>query len=486
MLARKRVFGSCFLIALALLAAASALPASSRVLECADQSSQNFDPARCACADEASPHYYSQECVDYRGQPFIAASAAIFIALLLGIWWGVSGKFRGQKIQYDFAPEDLLEKKARATAKLLSALCDKGGNWEKSALQRAAKNAFTGYYSALNARNMKGAQSLLRRDLYDAIQKKVKEESYKSSSAALGSLVVQKVEIIGVKCHFDEKQDEFSALIHASARQFEVSGESGERLGRRAAQKEFEEVWSFQREGKGWAACRIEKLSEASQILTSENYCEWLSSKQLSLMAALPDGGVSPSLPIVRARSGRAEAMLSYLEAREGHWEEGALRRIVEGAYLGYYECLSRRDFSKMRHILAPQFYAHASGLSDEMRASGIRLKAKGLKVIGVEFVLVKNRKGAERDEFTAWVSAEAQVVQLNPDGDEIGGDLSAKLFEEYLSFVHSDGWVLEEMTPPDHQGDVLSQPDLDEESPPSWTDWYFRLLPPDRKIRPD
>ncbi len=440
-------------------------------VDCRDQSSPDYDWERCPCQDEKSPSYASEGCAEFRSQSW-PVPVAIFITLGFVAALQFFAKRAPRKTALEFAQPSQLADKSKATSQLLARLSETDSIWDKQKLKQFAASAFQKFHESYRQKKFHLAQKLLREDLYNSLAKDNESESFMDTRTVLLGLSVEKVHIVQVQCYKAENQDEFSAWIRATARRCQVDSHSGKTV-EEISRGPFEQYWSFQRGGDSWALCRMQSVQDGSYLLGLENYCERIAQKQQALSSA-------PTL--IEEKSGRAELLLSVLEEREVHWDEHGLRRLVSGSYVSYYQCLFERDFSPMKHLLSKEFYVHACGVAEEMKKSGIQIKAKDLCVREVEFVLVKNRKGAERDEFTAYVSAHGQIVQLNPGGHEVGGDSKAKKFEEYLTFVHSDGWILEEMVPPDHSEDVLEQNDIDEDDPLFMLDWYFKLLPPDRE----
>ncbi|GEM_PF-4757696 len=392
---------------------------------------------------------------------------------------------RGSIFGYDPPPEfadvKIIAERAMQSHAILSDLSKKDGTFDEKQLRSIAQGCFTRLFTSLSNQAPGPLKKILRNDLLGKYEKLMAYEQGLGIRRACEKLNVERIEIVLVRSYKAREMDEYTAWVRARASRYQQS-EDEKVLTEEKAVRPFEHFLSFQRSGDSWLLCHVEEVKDAHHILATDNIVEtlgedWEKKAEQNLLLS-PSDYVREKIAV---RAGRAAILLSRLSRAEPHWNQARLTSMVRETYAHYYGCLSKRDFSPMRHCMSGQFYHFAGNLCREMKGLGITIEARGLSVRDVEIVLVKNRRGSTCDEFTAHVLAHAQVAQLNPNGEVVGGDFSIRQFQEYMTFVHHDGWMLEEMVAPGEAQGLLSEENLDEESLPPEFDWYYKMLPPDK-----
>lgn len=411
---------------------------------------------------------------------------ALLCLLALFAWAGIAnflrhGSIFGYGPPQEFMDPEIVGERAAQSRAILSELSKHDDSWDGARLKSLAKTSFARLFTSISNQTPDPLRKLLRDDLLKRYERMIISGRETGVRQACEHLAVESVEIVLVRAYHAHDQDEFTAWVRARASRYRL--EDGQKPTRSEKEvKPFEHFLSFQRTGDSWMLCRVEEAHRASHLLRTDNVAEtlpegWQKKAEEQLLLS-PSEGTRQKIAM---RAGRASAMLARLSESEAHWEMGALISLVKETYADYYACLSGRDFSKMARVLSPQFYEFAKSMCLEMKRTGIQIDARQLSVRDVDIVLVKNRQGGSNDEFTAHVFAHAQVVQLNPKGQVIGGDSAIRQFEEYLTFIHHDGWILEEMVLPGRGNEILSESDVDEGSLPPWANWYYKMLPPDK-----
>lgn len=422
---------------------------------------------------------------DVQSAGFDALSALPAVSFAIGagaVAYGLFAFFAKQKAGFaEFADESAVASRSAEASKLLHLLSEKDESWDEGKLRSIAQGAYLQVFKSISGQNAAPLRRLLRQDLFIHYRDKIQSDIDSGSREVFENLKVERAEIVLVRSFAEKVQDVFVAWVRASGSKYDVAPGELPSKGKRHPQN-FEHFLSFQRDGDGWLLFRLEEYSDASHLLHTGNIFETIPSGVPRQKIAPPFQSCTPLLhDRILRRAGRAEAMLSKLSKSENHWDEAELVEFAKGAYDSYYSCLAARDFRPIDYLLAPGIREHVKKISGQMRATGVRVEARELCVRDVEIVLVKNRQGGQGDEFTAWVRANAQVVQLNPNGEIVGGDSQPRIFEEYMTFVRKGRWLLEEMTPPEVGDDRLDETDVDEGDLPIWLDWYYRLLPPDK-----
>jgi hypothetical protein len=98
----------------------------------------------------------------------------------------------------------------------------------------------------------------------------------------------------------------------------------------------------------------------------------------------------------------------------------------------------------------------------------------RNLCVRKVELVHVNNRDDRKLDEFTALVSAHAQIIVTRAGRVEYR-DPDVRPLQDYWTFGRADSrWVLREILPPADGVNVLQKENVDEGSSPEMLEWFY------------
>jgi hypothetical protein len=91
-----------------------------------------------------------------------------------------------------------------------------------------------------------------------------------------------------------------------------------------------------------------------------------------------------------------------------------------------------------------------------------------------VEIVHVDNRDDRALDNFTARISAHAQVI-IARNGAELRHDPDVRAWVEYWTFARVDNsWALREILPATEGQDTVARENIDEGSSTQMLEWYY------------
>jgi predicted lipid-binding transport protein (Tim44 family) len=382
-----------------------------------------------------------------------------------------------ENLDYCFSRAAIAGKLAK-TQKLLAFISKVDDAWTERHLQEQAEKVFRQLQQRWEAREYAPMEPLLMPDLYAEHVAQLKGLRQTHEINRIEQLQVEAVDIVQV--NYTEKPDHrsFTALITASARDYYVDDRDQSFLRGDAAPARFQEFWTFHWYNGGWRLREIEQSKE-SNVLAEENLFEQFTDVGLAQIyddTAGQAGPAGPNRPAeVDAKAERIERLLNFLVQTDRMWDREAMLGTVRRVYLnvllawqdGRPEAFAGLD-------LSPELAQHLRDVNATNQHNDCRVEYRNLCVRKVELVHVNNRDDRKLDEFTALVSAHAQVIVTRAGRVEYH-DPDVRPLQDYWTFGRADTrWVLREILPPADGVSVLRKENVDEGSSPEMLEWYY------------
>jgi predicted lipid-binding transport protein (Tim44 family) len=382
-----------------------------------------------------------------------------------------------EDLDYCFSREEIAGKLAK-TQKLLAFISKVDDGWTESRLQEQAEKVFRQLQQCWEAREYAPMEPLLMPDLYAEHVAQLKGLRETHEINRIEQLQVEAVDIVHV--NYTEKADHrsFTALITASARDYYVDDRDQSFRRGDDAPARFQEFWTFHWYNGGWRLREIEQSRE-SNVLAEENFFEQFTDVGLAQIydeTAGQAGPVGPNRPAeVGTKAQRIERLLNFLVQTDRMWDReamlGTVRRVYLNVLLAWQD--GRPDaFAGLD--LSPELAQHLGDVNTANQHNDCRVEYRNLCVRKVELVHVNNRDDRQLDEFTALVSAHAQVIVTRAGRVEYR-DPDVRPLQDYWTFGRADSrWVLREILPTADGVSVLRKENVDEGSSPEMLEWFY------------
>ncbi len=390
-----------------------------------------------------------------------------------------AGKQKREEENLDFvyAPGKTAAKVAQ-TRKLLEFLARQDEAMQPAKLEAVVRATFLKLQECWQAREYAPMQPLLMRDLFLDHNRQLAGLQRNHEINMIADLKVERLEVVLVRYPQKPDQREFTALITASARDFYVDDRSLKFLRGDQSPAEFQEFWTFHRQGDAWLLREIEQSRE-SGALKQENFVEQFTDAQLRQIYGGDEPALGPAGPWldkpVESKATKIERMLNFLAQTDKLWEQRAMEQRVRQVFTAVKLAEETGDAAAVRGDLFPDAAAHLAEQLTAQRQQGLTPEYRNLCVRKVELILVRNRAGAAADEFTARISAHAQQLVRRADGSAIARDDYVKPFVEFWTFGRLDQvWKLKEVLPAASGESALAAENVDEDSNAAQLRWYY------------
>jgi predicted lipid-binding transport protein (Tim44 family) len=295
----------------------------------------------------------------------------------------------------------------------------------------------------------------------------------------IADLKVQRVDIVNVRYADKADQREFTALITASAKDYYIDDRTQKFLRGDEQPAEFQEFWTFHRQGDSWLLREIEQTRE-SDALKDENFFEQFTQHQLQQLygeVAGKEGQVGPWLEkSVETKATKIEKMLNFLVQTDKLWDRP---QMIERARQVFTNVHLAEEAAEEPAVRTEELFPQVADLLRVQirlrKAQGITVEYRNLCIRKVELILVRNFADNSQDEYTTRISAHAQRI-LRKNGQVTSQDEYVTPFEEYWTFGRLDRqWKLKEVLPPSRGQREAEQENLDQDSSPAQLQWYYR-----------
>ncbi|HWA25894.1 MAG TPA: TIM44-like domain-containing protein [Lacunisphaera sp.] len=407
--------------------------------------------------------------------PVIGVMALVFVVLVI-----ISLRKGGgsdENLDFCFARAEI-EPKANKTRTLLEFIARTDSSVNPQALTQTASDTFRQLQASWTARDYAPMQSRLMPDLYAQHCDQLRGLRQNHEINRLEDLVIEQVDLVHLNYTDRKENRSFAALFTVRLRDYYVDDRSGEFLRGDGAPARFQEFWTFQLWEGQWRLREIEQSRE-SDLLRSENFFESFTEAgrdQVYGEAAGKAGPLGPNLPAaVHAKDANIDRLLNFLYATDKIWDREAMlaaaRRCYTGVLLAWQD---GRPESFTGVAASPELLAHFRAVNEANARNHWRVEYRNLCVRKVEIIHVNNRHERGLDEFTARISAHAQVIARR-DGAVQHQDEFVKPWVEYWTLGRNDRiWELREILPAEKGPAMLALENTDEGSSTEMLQWYY------------
>jgi predicted lipid-binding transport protein (Tim44 family) len=410
---------------------------------------------------------------------FIIFGLIVGVCLILSL----SGRFESdgstdEDLDYVYARSAITPKAAK-TKKLLEFLARVDETMAPEKLVEQAKSTFIELQKCWQSRAYQPMQSLLMPDLYAEHCSQLSGLIANHELNIISDLRVEQVDIVNVRYGQKKHEQEYTALITATARDYYVEDRTRGFLRGDEQPARFQEFWTFQRQDGAWRLREIEQSRE-SDALKDENFFEQFTDTGLNQVyddTANQAGPAGPWLDkATETKATRTERLLNFLVQTDKLWNRQAMLERARKVFLDVTLAREKGDPGSIpTDEMFPGIAAGLQGELIQLGANGTRLEFRNLCVRKVELIFVQNYSDNSQDEFTVRISAHAQrAVQRN--NLLISRDAYVTPFVEFWTFGRLDNdWKLKEVVPAARGNDIIGAENVDEGSSPGQLEWFYK-----------
>lgn len=404
----------------------------------------------------------------------------VIIVAIIGTIVVVQLVKRGQtpaNLDYTYASGPV-RRQADKTGRLLDFLARQDPAMKKEELAALVKSVFLKMQECWQARHYGPMRELLMPDLFAEHERQLQSMRKSHEIDRIENVRVDSVDIVHLRYPDKPEQREFTALITATARDYYVDDRTNTFLRGDQEPAQFQEFWTFQRQGNSWLLREIEQTKE-SDALTHDNFVEMFTDAQLEQIyqdAAGAAGAVGPEMPAaVKTKGDKIQRMLNFLEQTSPAWKRSDMLRRAREVFFHVHQVQENGDPQAVsEEFLFPDVAASLRQVIQQRKEKGIAIEFRNLCLRKIDLLLVRNRAMVDEDEFTVRVRAHAQKTITRGDR-MISRDPDVTPFEECWTLGRRDGtWKLKEVLPPTAEASRLRQENLDEDASPEMVHWYY------------
>lgn len=406
----------------------------------------------------------------------VNAAAPIVIIVIIALIVSAFRK-KSENLDYSYSPGQV-QRKAAQTQQLLEFIAKQDATFNAEALKDVARKTFVLLQQCWQARDYGPMKPLLMASLYAEHLRQIESLVRVHEIDMIDDLAVEAVAIVNVRYTTEPSRREFTALISASAKDYYVDDRTQAFIRGDTEAEAFQEFWTFQWNDGAWRLREIEQTRE-SDVLKQRNFFEpFTDARTKDLYKGV--GGEGPAGPwseeTIESKDTRIERLLNFLAQTDKLWDRETMRERVRSVFLEVY--LAREAGDPTQVPAADLFPAVADSLRAEIsrrQADGLAVSFRNLCVRKVDLALVRNFSDNTRDEFTARVSAHAQVICSRGDAVFSRQD-DVMPFEAYWTFGRLDGqWKLKEVQPPARGRQLVGEENVDEGASADQLQWYYK-----------
>ncbi len=359
-------------------------------------------------------------------------------------------------------PKDKVYAKAKKISVLLSMWGKADPAWDEKKVKDDAQKTFLKLQQCWQARDYTEMKDLMMPDLWNQHVAQLDAMKARHEINKLDGLQLLDSQLVLVNNYHDKQKDQFTIWFKAAAKDTMVDDRTGNKIRGDTGTGTFEEFWTFQRAGDSWKLKRIDQPEEGMGVVTKENFDSLFTPaalarfyekaggpeiKKLGVSATREqaEGAVTESMSAIKQRAGKVHNLLNFLAQQNKLWDEETMETMVRSLFISFNVAVEKKDFDAVKDALAPDLYGRCMQMAADMQSRKQHIEKRNLAVRDVEVVLVKNYYDNRKDEFTAWVSGQAQTVLVDDKTGKIAsGDNYVADFEDYWTFRRdSDAWKL-------------------------------------------
>jgi hypothetical protein len=141
--------------------------------------------------------------------------------------------------------------------------------------------------------------------------------------------------------------------------------------------------------------------------------------------------------------SKKTKADLLSAEQKDSSWNEESLKKYAQDVFLRYQTSWSKNDLQPIKSNLTPDYYAHASLMTEALKLAKRQNLVSNIEVSSLEIININDVEGKEGDAYTVAVQASSTDSLVDTVQDKsLFTDSSA--FTEYWAFFRQNGvWLL-------------------------------------------
>ncbi len=392
------------------------------------------------------------------------------------------------------------QNKVNAKAKKVSALLAIWGRadqaWDESAIRDRASKTFLKLQECWGKRDYTEMKDLMIPVLYNQHVAQLESMKRRHEINKLEGLKLLDLQIILVSNYHGSARDSFTSWIKATAKDTIIDDRTNKKIRGDIEMGVFEELWTFERDidAGAWKLLKITQPEEGMGIINAENF-DYISTaagvarvEEKAGGPATKDLGVSPtreqtegaadaSMDKIKWKAGRVSRLLNFLADKDKTWKEEDLKTQVRNLFIRMNTALETNDISSIKRELDPTFFEMCQEIITQNLTGGQHIEKRNLCVRDVEIVLVRNYYDNRKDEFTAWVSGQAQTVLVDEKSERIiSGDTHVKDYEDFWTFKRgTDGWILQSIERGFRSAQIVEEENFDEGSGKFLMEWYYK-----------
>jgi len=424
---------------------------------------------------------------------------AIFFVVILGIiiFANLSGKGAGKSnaewSSTTSVPIDKVTEKAKKTSALMAFLSQQNLIWDEKKILETAKSTFLKLQECWGKRDYAEMQPLMMSTLYSEHVAQLASMRASHEINKLEELKLLKMGIVNIKNYNNKDWDEFVVWLQAQAKDVIIDDRTGNKIRGDEGTGQFEEFWTFQRQGDKWKLRLIDQPEEGMNIIGEENYDEMMTPTMMAQIyeragATKKDtkveatreqleGAAATGIGDVKSRSQKIHRLLNFLVENDKIWKESVMKDTVREYFILVNTAIEQRKIDSVKDKLTPELYTRLEERVNKLINDKQIIRKGNLTVRNVEIALVRNFYNKKKDEFTAWVSGQAQEVVIDEKTERtLSGDSYVKDFEEFWTFKRDgDNWLLKAMDKGFKAEEFMKQENIDEGSGKDLMEWYYK-----------
>lgn len=400
------------------------------------------------------------------------------LAFIIVCIFVIVGKLFSHKKDLDYLNSRAnIERKSIKTVTLMNFLAKQDVSVLPDHLIQKTQDVFLQLQQCWSNRDYTPMKTLMMPDIYKQHCGQIQGMIRNHEINMMKDLHIIKIDLVNIRYTEKEFQREFTALITASVADYYIDDRNNKFLRGSKSSETFQEFWTFELEPDGWRLRDIEQSRE-SDYLKEENFVEMFTDLQIKkIYGDKVDnlGTEGPWLPkAVAQKENKVDRMLNFLSKSNQMWDRQFIVTRVRSVFTQVHMALEAGKLDiDTENVLFPDVAKQLKETLDAWRAAGNAIEYRNFCVRKVEIVLVKSFDDKAKNEFTARVSAHAQIVHLKNNAI-LTKDDDVTLFIEYWEFGQLDNeWKLKEAKP-QSENDILNAENIEEGSSPNLVKWYY------------
>jgi predicted lipid-binding transport protein (Tim44 family) len=152
-----------------------------------------------------------------------------------------------------------IKEKAGRVSRLLNFLAESDKAWDETKMRAHVRALFISFNVGLELGDILSVRDNLSPALYGKYQKEMAALAAKKQKIQKRNLALRNAEIVLVKNYYDNKKDEFTAWLSGQSQTVIVDAKTEKVAEGDSHVTDFEEYWTFRRDGASWVLVSIEK-----------------------------------------------------------------------------------------------------------------------------------------------------------------------------------------------------------------------------------